>query len=178
MVSIGRVACLDLQGGLANHSGQPVGVDLVHLTLERCEAGDGVDIGSLQQCPVEPADTGHVHERIGCAPLGVTHQLELTEPTVVTRLRCRGPGRWLVDEASELTPEAAPVGQHIIDPDRVTHTGPQLDVHVLRHVTGLRGDRLRVETELQHVAGLGSVAGQLGIDRLVGDVAVFVDHSL
>ena len=36
---------------------------------------------------------------------------------------------------------------------------------------GGRLDRLGVEAQLQHVAGLGLLAGELGVDRLVGERA-------
>ena len=61
---------------------------------------------------------------------------------------------------------------HVVDPDGLARAGAELDVDVLGQVAGLRGDRLGVEAQLQHVAGLGGVAGQLGVDRLVDERAV------
>ena len=45
-------------------------------------------------------------------------------------------------------------------------------MEVLGPATHLCGDRLGVEAQLQHVAGLGLVAGELGVDRLVDEGAV------
>ncbi len=44
-------------------------------------------------------------------------------------------------------------------------------MHELGQHAGARLDRLGVEAQLQHVAGLGLLAGELGVDRLVGERA-------
>ena len=115
-------------------------------------------------------------ERIGGAPLGVAHQLELAELAVVARL---GPGvdldaaglATVGEKLRQLAAQATPVGQHVSDPDRLGAARPQLDAHPFGHPSGAGRDRLGVETQLQDVAGLGLVAGELGIDRFVGERA-------
>ena len=127
---------------------------------------------AFEQRPVGPADAGDVDERVGGPPLGVADLLELAEPAVVARLRRGRLGRRVGDERGELAAEAAPVGEDVVDADGLAPAGAELDVDVLGRPAGLRGDRLGVEAQLQHVAGLGRVAGELGVDRFVGDRAV------
>ena len=89
--SLGRLACLDLEGGLADHPFETRLVEIVDRTIEGGEPGDRRDAVRVQHRPVGAANTGDVHERVGGPPLGVAHQLELAEPAVIARLRRPSP---------------------------------------------------------------------------------------
>ena len=84
--SLGRLACFDLEGGLADHPFEARLVEIVDRTIEGGEPGDRRDVVRVQHRPVGAANAGNVHERISGPPLGVAHQLELAEPAVIARL--------------------------------------------------------------------------------------------
>ena len=169
---VGRLACFDLEGGLADHPFEARLVEIVDRTIERGEPGDRRDAIRVQHRPVGAADTGDVHERVRGSPLGVAHQLELAEPAVVARLRDGRLARRVGDQRRKLAAQATPVGDDVVDADGLAPAGAEGDVEVLGPTARLCGDRLGVEAQLQDVAGLGLVAGELGVDRLVDERAV------
>ena len=121
--------------------------------------------------PVGGADARHVDERVGVPPVGVAHLLEVAEVAVGARLG-DGVGGYVVgQQLRELAAQATPVGEHVGGANRLGAAGAELDVHVLGQHAGGRLDRLGVEAQLQHVAGLGLLAGELGVDRFVGERA-------
>ena len=115
--SLGRLACFDLEGGLTNHPFEARLVEIVDRAIERGEPSDRRDAISIQHRSVGTPDTGDVHERVRGSPLGVAHQLELAEPTVVARLRNGRLARRIGDQRRELTAQATPVGDDVIDAD-------------------------------------------------------------
>ncbi len=157
-----------LQLGLADETVAATLVQTRDLPVERGEAGDRVDAARPQRQPVGRADTGDVDERVGCTPLRLAHHLELAELAVVARLGERVDDRRRIDQLRQLTAQAAPVREHVVDADRLDLAGPEGDPHMRRLGTGERGERLGVEAQLQDVSRLRLVAGELGVDRLVG----------
>ncbi len=85
-----------------------------------------------------------------------------------------------VEVQDQLQPGAqpAPVAAHVLHAQRlqvVDRAGPQPQVHAARSLPRRRLQRVGVETQLQHVAGLGLLARELGVDRLDPRHAVLVD---
>ncbi len=173
-LSVGRVAGLDLEAGLTRERLPTSGIDVGDVVVEFGQRRDRGDAVLLEREAIGGADTGDVHERVGGAPLGVAHQLELAELAVIARL---GPGVGVAgsvtvdQQRGQLAAQASPVRQHVGDPDRLGATRPELDAHPVGHPAGAGLDRLGVETQLQHVTRLGFLAGELGVDRLVGERA-------
>ena len=162
---VGCVAGLHLESGLTHERLATGGVDAGHLTIEFGQRGDRRHAILLEREAIGGANSGHVNERVGCAPGGLAHQLELAELAVIARLGTGVGLDALGQELGELAAQATPVRQHIGDADSLGPTRPQLDVHPLGQHAGARRDRLGVEAQLQHVTGLGLPAGELRVDR-------------
>ena len=86
---VGSVAGLHLEAGLADERVLACLVEVGHLTVELRERCDRRHAVLLERRAVGGADAGDVHERIGGAPVGVAHHLELAELAVVARLGTR-----------------------------------------------------------------------------------------
>ena len=115
---------------------------------------------------------GHEDERVLVAPLLVALLVELAELAVLTRLgHGGGVGRFGGEDVGQLGPQSVPVGRELADRQGLDATRAQPQVHEARPHARRRLDGVGVEAELEHVPRLGLDAGQLGVDRFVGDDA-------
>ena len=158
----------DLELGLADEPVAAAFVEPVDRAVELGEAAIVPTSARLQREPVGRAYAGDVDERVG---------LRATGPRTPSRTRRTGSGRTAregvvdrrrVDQRGQLLAQAAPVREHVGHAERLDLAGTECDADVRRPGTGERVERLGVEAQLQHMARLGLVAGELGVDRLVG----------
>ena len=134
------------------------------------EPGQGRDPGRLELHHLAAPDAGDAAEAVGRVPPGVAERQEVADPAGVAGV---GPGLAAVrDERLEPRVDAARVGGELA-------AGGSSAARRSRAARGssagstpwIRGELLAVEAELEDVGGL-RVAGELGVDRLVGAVGL------
>ncbi len=163
----------ELDRGLCRDLGQRVLLDARHARLCRQRRE------RRQRCHrrLVPGEVKHVRatdprdERwvVVFAPLLLARRPMRADGTVRVRV---GDGlRRLLDEALEARLLRAGVVDHLEGADRLAQPRPELDMDMLGQRALDRGDRIRIERELQDVVGEGIVACELRVDRLVAPVA-------
>ena len=169
---------LHLELRLLAHPFQPLRADPSDRLGALGELGHRDDRGVLESGTLGRAQARDEDEGVGRAPLGVAVVGELAEHAVIALLResdarSRGSGH----HSRELRAKPPPVGAEVVDLQRLDRSRAEPQVHPLGTAPRRGLERVGVEAELQHVAGLRLLPSELRVDGLVGHRTVLVDDA-